>query len=119
MYPLNKNLQKVDRRINGINRHSGSILVLILIFIFICGGYSRAYAIERLDLKTTTSSLEPTGDQHDRQPVSQQEGWVYYTQPGDTLETIAARFQVRPQNIHVPEPLKVGQRLSSYILNRN
>lgn len=41
----------------------------------------------------------------------QQEPWVYYTQSGDTLETIAARYQVRPQAIQVAYPVREDQLL--------
>jgi LasA protease len=112
-YSLYKKLVKADRPKNrvywlpGWQRYS----ILVLFLIFCCGSYSRAHAIESLDLKITPSRLEPTGDQQERQSVSHQEGWVYYTQPGDTLEAIAARFQVQPQDIQLPEPIKIGQLL--------
>ncbi len=41
----------------------------------------------------------------------QQEPWVYYTQSGDTLEIIAAHYQVRSQDIQVSYPVKEDQLL--------
>jgi murein DD-endopeptidase MepM/ murein hydrolase activator NlpD len=41
----------------------------------------------------------------------QQESWVYNTQSGDTLETIAARFQVRPADIQITYPVREEQLL--------
>jgi murein DD-endopeptidase MepM/ murein hydrolase activator NlpD len=41
----------------------------------------------------------------------QQGEWIYYTQSGDTLGVVAARFKVRPQDIQVSLPVKVDQLL--------
>ena len=51
-------------------------------------------------------------DEEDQEAVSHGGRWVYYAQPGDTLEVIAARFQVLPQNIHSPEPIMTGHLLN-------
>ena len=44
------------------------------------------------------------------------QGWVYYTQSGDTLQTVAARFQVRPVDILVPQPATGDQLLDPGLL---
>jgi LasA protease len=37
--------------------------------------------------------------------------WVYYTQAGDTLQTVAARFQVHPRDIDCPLPISENELL--------
>ncbi len=41
----------------------------------------------------------------------QQDEWIYYTQSGDTLEVVAARFQVHPQDIKISLAVREGQLL--------
>lgn len=48
-------------------------------------------------------SLIPVDEEQDR--------WIYYTQSGDTLEIIAARFQVRSEDIQVGLPVMEDQLL--------
>ena len=54
-------------------------------------------------------NLHPT-DQTDPQ------SWVYYTQSGDTLQMVAARFQVRPADIQTPQPVTEDQLLDPGLL---
>ena len=44
------------------------------------------------------------------------QSWVYYAQSGDTLQTVAARFQVRPADIQVPQPVIEDQLLDPGLL---
>jgi hypothetical protein len=44
------------------------------------------------------------------------QSWVYYAQSGDTLQTVAARFQVRPADIQVPQPVTEDQLLDPGLL---
>jgi LasA protease len=48
----------------------------------------------------------------DQKSNNHQEEWVYFTQSGDTLGSIAARFQVLPEDIISSEPIQPDQLLN-------
>jgi LasA protease len=88
------------------------ILTLVLILGFqTIGGNSFGNSVVSLatrirDNGDSTNEINPIPGRND-----QQESWVYNTQSGDTLETIAARFQVRPADIQIAYPVREEQLL--------
>lgn len=85
-----------------------------LVIVFITGFYSVA-GISIVTAHSFTKDSQPgltraqgitfSGNFSDV-PLSFDSGtWVYYTQAGDTLKTVAARFQVHPRDIVCPLPV--------------
>ncbi len=75
------------------------------------GNFSHTYALENQLQGKNNPGVSQTGGEEDQQFFSQQDEWVYFTQAGDTLESIASRFQVLPQDIRAPESLTISQLL--------
>jgi murein DD-endopeptidase MepM/ murein hydrolase activator NlpD len=86
-----------------------SIIPVIVILNF--GTYSGAVADESFEVRVSNPGLIFPEGKPTPQPEEGPDLWVYYTQSGDTLETIAARFHVLPQEIKIPEPNNAGQLL--------
>jgi LasA protease len=92
-----------------------SLAILLVMGIHGVGGISttdaHSFAGDSQPEKTRAQRLF-SSDTISPIPDSIQSGiWVYYTQAGDTLKTIAARFQVRPRDIDCPLPVSDGELL--------
>jgi LasA protease len=88
-----------------------ALAVLLLMSYQAMMSYSTSLPVGRMEAKALFSGLFTRGE--DLTPLTDEQpgAWIYYTQSGDTLETVAARFQVRPQDIQIPYPLREDQLL--------
>lgn len=104
----------INRRWSGLRNLPVLAVIFFLGFQF-QGGKSVPFSL----FKTDDSSPEVTGcggkfsleTDSDEQAMSQSDSWVYFTQAGDTLQAVAARFQVRLQDIQGPSPWREDQLL--------
>lgn len=110
MYSPLKKTRIIDGQSYSVNLHPvfHRLIVLVVILVICLGSYSSAFALENR-LRVGLSGADQSGIEDDQGSPSQQEAWIYYSQSGDTLERIAARFQVLALDIHAPEPFKSGQ----------
>ena len=75
------------------------------------GSYSNGLVFENINERGRSSGFSPSVELPAPRIAAQERSWIYYTQSGDTLEIIAARFKVRPQDIEIQQTASVDQLL--------
>ena len=84
-----------------------------LIMVFTLGFHTQA--VQAIDQESSFESILHNEDQVPGNPgyrvESQTDAWEYETQSGDTLDVIAARFQVRTSEINTNQPVPTDQLL--------
>ncbi len=79
-----------------------SLVVMLVLSFPATRGYPAHFTLERMGERTTKSGVVASTEEPNPHDDGQGDVFIYYTQSGDTLETIAARFQVHPEDIQIP-----------------
>jgi murein DD-endopeptidase MepM/ murein hydrolase activator NlpD len=109
MFPQLKHIRDLNNRRTWRRWIFGWRNLPTLAVIFIMGyqaseGYSGVFARERVNERSRYSIFSTSVDIPSPRIAAQEGSWIYYTQSGDTLRTVAARFKIRPQDIQIQHP---------------
>ena len=84
---------------------------LASIFIIGYGSHSNVFTFENVIERSGHSGFSASTETPPQGDADQEGSWEYNTQSGDTLESIAARFKVRTQDIQIQHPIEADQLL--------